>query len=189
MTALLANRPAAIARYDLATGTLQPLVEGAIRPALSPDGQRLAFIRQPVMPDAPYAALAVAGADGAGARALTGPETRLAGTAAPRWSPDNRRIIFAGAAPPPEDATPPAARPPTDGSLWLIDADGQGLRRLTDADLVAPRVAWNPDDSNVIAYTGGIGVMVRDLTTGQERRLAERGTYSNGIAWGTGGKP
>jgi len=41
----------------------------------------------------------------------------LAGTAAPRWSPDNRRIIFAGATPPPRTIhRPPHARRPTASS-------------------------------------------------------------------------
>ena len=75
--------------------------------------------------------LVVSRPDGSGRRRLS--ETSFG--VAPAWSPDGRRLAF----------------PRSDG-LYVVAADGSGLRRLTPAPGWSP--AWSPD-GELIAFVGG----------------------------------
>jgi uncharacterized protein YraI len=78
----------AIYLYDLATDQLTPLTSG-IDPAISPDGQRIAFTR-----DGGAGGLYVINRDGSGEQKLYGDHPLLR---APSWSPDGRWIVFSRA--------------------------------------------------------------------------------------------
>ncbi len=69
------------------------------------------------------------------------------------WSPDGTRIAFAGF---PFVLTGPVGPEPS--SVWVADADGSGLRRITEGDACRARddpcfsdqsVAWSPDGSRI----------------------------------------
>jgi Tol biopolymer transport system component len=113
---------------DLETGTRRTVTQGH-GPVWSPDGQWLAFTRHPGKRDA-RVTLHVIRADGTGERVVftqqrrdmrRGPQYPSPGgwPRDPIWSPDGRRIVF----------TKHFQRGNT---LWVVNADGTGLRRLSE---------------------------------------------------------
>jgi hypothetical protein len=90
-------------------------------PAWSPDGKLLAYVSN----DGGSRQVWSAAPDGTGARALTA----LNGVpASPTWSPDGAQIAFV-----------------LDGNLWAMNADGSGLRALTnEPDQPIRAVRWQP---------------------------------------------
>jgi Tol biopolymer transport system component len=93
-------------------------------PDVSSDGRLIAFTR--IEEDEPH--IHIAPLDGGESRRLTGSPSTLA-----RWSPDGSRIAFA------------SDRSYRSG-IWIIDADGNGERRLTD---VGGWPTWWPDGSRI----------------------------------------
>ena len=77
----------------------------------------------------------VINADGSGVRNLT-PKPRGAVYAAPAWSPDGRKIAFAGE---------------RDGNseIYLMNADGSGQRSLTSDLAYDGDPAWSPDGRKI----------------------------------------
>lgn len=130
----LAVRPRAdeggehIAVIDLDTGRRHVVARGS-GPVWSPEGRWLAFTRFPDAPDAPVT-LHVARADGTDERTVftqdaedmrNGPQYPSPGgwPRDPLWSPDGRRIVF-------------TKHFQTGNTLWIVNADGTGLRRLSE---------------------------------------------------------
>ena len=108
---------------------------------------------------------AVANADGSGQRMLT---RTSAGNLAPAWSPDGRKIAFVGrldrlAWPPPEPY--PAGR--HNFEIYVINADGSGLRRLT-RNTVADTFLVSSPDGRRIAFESNWQVWVAER--GRQRR-------------------
>ena len=107
---------------------------GAGAPSWSPDGKRLLYSTycwfgncgQPPV----GAQLFTVGLDG-----KTRQLTRLSGNSlAPRWSPDGKKIVFVR-----------NARAGPGGDVYVVGADGKGLRRVTRApDLGARGPDWGP---------------------------------------------
>ena len=106
-----------------------------VRPAWSPDGRRIAFVSQRDGNSEIY----VMNADGSGKRNLT---RNRANDDYPTWSPDGRRIAFLR-----------ARCAATTGRLgvlrfysyhlYVVNADGSGLRRLTLNAPTVEAVSWN----------------------------------------------
>jgi Tol biopolymer transport system component len=80
------------------------------------------------------ASVYVIGADGSSPRTLT--NRPLAFDASPAWSPDGARIAF--------ESTIDGKR-----AIWVMQADGQGLRRLTDGPGADASPAWSPEGSRI----------------------------------------
>lgn len=117
----------------------------------SPDGSRIAFDsdREGVR------AVFVASADGRDARRISG--TGYA--AVPSWSPDGQRIAFVRAEP----------RASHVWNLWLSDADGANVRRLTEHAVGQTwGASWFPDGRRV-AYSVETRLVILDLETGQRQ--------------------
>ena len=92
-----------------------------VRPAWSPDGRRIAFVSRRDGNSEVY----VMNADGSGKRNLT---RNRASDDYPTWSPDGRRIAFLrGRA----ATTRPRRHRVYSYHLYVVNADGSGLRRLT----------------------------------------------------------
>jgi Tol biopolymer transport system component len=131
---------------DIHGGGLRRLTEGRdrdIEPAWSPDGHQIAFVRD--YRDGSGSGIYVANADGSGLTNLI----RHAGPYGyPTWSPDGSRIAFtAGVRDSPVDWTE---------SLYVMNADGSNLRRLTDpAMLVYSPPSWSPDGMRIV-FNGSI---------------------------------
>lgn len=183
-----------LVRYNLAGGTIQPLVVDAMSGTLSRDGTRLAYLH--IDPQDLTATLMVGGADGNGAEPVPQPEPPLFLLFMPRWSPDGGHIAFTasggGAAP-----AQPSSRTwlerllgirvarahgaPTD--VWIADTGGRP-QRLTAQALDDARVAWSPDGTQLAVTNGSGGITLLDVATAEQRPLTDQGNYG-GIAWAT----
>jgi Tol biopolymer transport system component len=113
-------------------------------PAWSPDGRKLAFTRNEDVGESTTFSdddLFVMDADGDGVRQLTSErDGRSAGQ--PTWSPDGRRLAYIDA------ASVPSGQPSRPGVLFVMNADGSGVRRLGTGEFdVDP--AWSPDGSEI----------------------------------------
>ncbi len=114
-------------------------------PAWSPDGLRVAFSSNRTG----NWDIFVVNLDGSGLTQLT---DSPAAEVNPAWSPDGNRIVFASN----RDATEkdPAANPEyiPDSDIYVINADGSNLTRLTDADGEDMQPVYSPD-GGAIAFT------------------------------------
>ena len=111
---------------DVESGEETLLARGS-DPTWSPDGSRIAFIRD--------GNLYVIDVDGTGETKITNPTQPF--VASPHWLPDGSRLLFSFA-------------PPFEESVYVISADGGADLKLADG--YAP--VWSPDGER-IAFVGG----------------------------------
>ena len=141
-------------------------------PQWSPDGRRLAFVRDEE--------IWVVEADGSRLAKVTG---HRAGTSAPRWSPDGKRLAF-------------VSRRRGWSQVWVIDAPvprrgrpaneprPPEARALTPAGVDVTSLAWSPDGSQ-IAVTAQrrlddletAQIVLVDVATGVERTVAGESSF------------
>jgi TolB protein len=149
------------------------LVEGK-SPAWAPDGGRIAYCVH--MGPRGFGQIQVINADGSGRRQLTHVK---GGTCLPEWSPDGEKLAFTvygkepfisigdkngenvatitegyGARWSPDGKQLVFCRNPqgrkTKGSIWIVNADGTGARRIIedDSDILEP--TWFPDGNSIV---------------------------------------
>jgi eukaryotic-like serine/threonine-protein kinase len=148
---------------------------GASRPALSPDGNWLAFNSTEHQEE-----LFLIGADGSGFRQLTNDRVRNRG---PRWSPDGKRLAF-------------FSTRSGDWEIWTIRADGAGLRQITH--LAGQNVAWPvwSPDGRTLAYTiFGVNTFLIEMTKTWDEQtprklppLPDAKDLFNGWSWSPDGR-
>ncbi len=147
-----------IALYDYASGQKTYLTRGSrdYFPSLSRDGTMLAYtcaqeafgIRVKRVDD-----------PGRGER-LSLP---FAYTMGPSWSPTSDEIVFAGT---PDDSE--------HWNIWVVNADGSGLKELTRGGVENQYPVWSPDGQR-IAYTSNEGVHLMNADGTDQRLLAGTG--------------
>jgi Tol biopolymer transport system component len=193
------SRQLQVVRLDPATGAAQPLLADALDPALSRDGKQLAYLK--LSADGYTLSLNVAAPDGTGARELIAGQD-FQGFYAPRVSPAGKQIIVAAIGGPNTDTqgNPVNASVPTTldrlmalfepataeahglpWDLWAVNADGSGLRRLTNFYEDLPMSAFSPDGKQVaVMGLGGIYLMAPDGS--DLRRIDTQGDHG-GLDW------
>lgn len=177
---------------DVESGARTVIIEDALRPDVSPDGTRIVFVRQD---ESFVQTLWLANIDGSDQRLLAGPEDALGSFNSPRFSPDGSTIAFGGA-PPFEQLIAGdggelvsrnalrAAAPAYNGlpeDIWVIGADGSGLRMLAELQADLPSLTWS-DDGEHIYVLSGIGFFDIDPVEGSARRLGD-GTFHGQLDW------
>ncbi len=139
---------ARIVTVDLHSGRTAPLArlpEDAEEPTYSPDGTRLAFVRDKTLRrqlpklDRPRSELWVASADGSGATRLLSGKGYIS---SPSWDPSASRLAYIRN--PAAEATG-GLEPESGNRVMAVNADGTCLARvLTAPDLTVLGAAWRP---------------------------------------------
>jgi TolB protein len=131
-----------------ADGTGQTrLTDNSLRdryPSWSPDGTKIAFARDS-RSGGGFAEIYVMNADGTGQTRLTtivhDPSFIHGGDMHPSWSPDGTKIAFASY----RDATSTSYNP----EIYVMNADGSGITRLTNEFEYDGYPSWSPDGTKI----------------------------------------
>ncbi len=178
------SRADASGRYSLFTvapGTwrLRQVIRGCgwdWFPAWSPDGRRIAFARS----CGTSLDLYVVGADGKGLRRLVHTRTN---DEWPTWSPDGSKIAFVSGQPP---LTKPG-QADTDPDLWVVGADGRGLKRLTQNTVRDEAPAWSPDGEWIAFFSSRRGHQGLWVISADGRHAHPLGVVGGEPAWSPDG--
>jgi hypothetical protein len=133
------------------------------RPAISPDGTRVAFSAPIGDATLGVSGIAVANLDGTGFQGLTSPKYA---DFSPTWSPDGTRIAFIR-------DTESNLNVNTCCVLRVMDADGSNKRTIPGT-VGAANPAWSPA-GNEIAYNTAGGLFVTNLSGNNKRTIAAAG--------------
>ena len=156
-------------------------------PRFSPDGNRLALS---VMMDDGSAQIATTAADGSDLRVLTSTAGYASG---PDWAPGGSWLIYA-------NHTEPCAVYPActdDGTtrptLWRVNVDGSGEQPLGDPAAIDTEPHLSPDGQSVVydhldPKAPFFAFMIRDLTTGTDRRVFTADRDLEHPAWSPDGR-
>jgi Tol biopolymer transport system component len=113
--------------------------------------------------------------DGAGRRALTG--GREADDSDPAWSPDGSQVVF--------------ARSEQGGSdLYVVGADGKGLRKVSSVPSADTQPEWSPDGKRIAFTTDRVGnreVEVMSVDGGEPVNLSHNPAEDFGPTWSPDG--
>jgi Tol biopolymer transport system component len=151
--------------------------------AWSPDGRKLAFLRGRGCNDFTFS-LYVVRSDGSGLRDLTSKLGALncgGGSPAsdPAWSPDGRKLAFvrlnAGFGEP----------------IYVVKADGSGLRRLTRSSALDANPTWSPDGRKLVFVSdrdGNSEVYVMNANGKGQRNLTRNPAHDADPAWSPDGQ-
>jgi Tol biopolymer transport system component len=99
------------------------------------------------------------------------------------WSPDGRRLAFDG----------PALPPATGRALFVMNADGSGLRQVGRGDLRRHNPNWSPDGTKLVfVQDNGSGAGSGDIYTittggGSLKRLTTAAAWDGNPDWGPDG--
>ena len=93
----------------------------------------------------------------------------------PVVSPDGKQLTFAAL-----------------GDIWTMPLGGNGMpTRLTDDTFVDTDPSWSPDGTKIVFSSdraGGMDIWVRDLKTGQDKRMSSLPSAEMSAAWAPNGR-
>jgi dipeptidyl aminopeptidase/acylaminoacyl peptidase len=143
---------------DLVDGSTERFLHGP--GAWSPDGETIVFSREPADSygnDLRPPKLVLMNADGTDVRPLGSPQ--IVGSH-PRWSPDGKRIAFVS------ERDHNGRTQLRDSRLWhnevyVVNADGSGLRRITRTREHETGVTWSPGGKRLVFVSGVPGGIKR----------------------------
>lgn len=121
----------------------------------SPDGRFVAYVRRP-FDDLNRLDIRLVEVESGQVRALTG--TSKERDWSPRWSPDGSRLLF-------------LSERSGWNELWLVQADGSGLRQFTRAGRDVGDPAWSPDGSRIACTVNEEGALHLALVDGASGAL------------------
>jgi Tol biopolymer transport system component len=181
-----ASQPPRIERVA-AGGGRQMIVPAAGSPSVAPDGTRLLYVRQEPTPAIAVSSLAD------GSQRIVVDDDRFGAMASPRFSPDGAWIAFTATLGPPDRELRPLSREARSAGervaghnapwdVWLVRADGSGLRRLDWLDDDELSVAWSPD-GRVLAAFGVRGLVLLARDDGRAELVARGGFGGLDWAW------
>ena len=128
--------------------------------ALSPDGQRVAWVQSTAATTTKQTYISKAAAGSAPIKIDIGNSNERA-DAEPAWSPDSKTLAFLSTANEKNEQR----------QLWIVNADGSGVKKLTKLNGYAARPRWSRDGKQVaVLYIEGAGgggpLMAHPPTTG-----------------------
>lgn len=155
-------------------------------PAWSPDGKQIAFVRQDAVDGA--GEIYVMNADGSALGRLT---FSAGNDLMPTWSKDGKRIAFVSAR---DDPSPVTAS--SDGwDIYVMNADGSDVSRLTDTRGVDRDPSWSMDGKQIAFVSSRDGrdqattdIYVVTVDNLQVTRLTAEGADVGDPSWAPGGK-
>lgn len=169
-----AEKDGDIYTMDSAGGSVRRLTANfryELQPKWSPDGTKIVFSRF----DGVYA-IYVMRADGTGVMKITSPS----GTndLSPSWSPSGRQIAFVR-----QSAQP---RGYLTGQVFVVNADGRGLRRISGEPGEYSGLSWSPDGTSFAYLRQGYLYLMRPDGL-DARRLLSSYPSVMGFAWSPDG--
>ncbi len=123
----------------------------------SPDGATIAFMSNRHQPGEPVSAIFVMDADGSNIRKV-GPDD-IPFQVAPDFSPDGTKIVFTGGASPSAGGVPSL-------ELYVMNADGTGLRQMTSLGAFKSCPRWSPDGARILVAKDADELLVVDAASG-----------------------
>lgn len=153
-----------------------------IEPSFDPRGDRIVFEIDRDMPaSVQRASIAVVRSDGSGLRVIVNGPATGTDDREPNWSPDGRWIVF--------------QRRVRAGNwqLYVVRADGTGLRRVTSSDSEDTDASWAPD-SRWIVYSSDYGgldhanLFVIPVRGGRPARITRESYYDGAPSWSPDGR-
>ena len=136
--------------------------------ALSPDGRSLAFVSTRGAGSTDIHLLDLQSGE---VRNLT--ETP-GGDYRPSWSPDGRMLAFSSDRGKPPRISAGRWEHLHEPSLYVMDADGENVRRLTAGDQLAGSPKWSPDGRSIVFYELAAEDTFRARGLGGQARLESR---------------
>lgn len=174
-------------RYHLETGEVENIAENGIWPALSPDGQKIAYVH--IDPNTTASSLMLADADGQNKLELLGYEL-FAAVDAPVFAPDGSLILFSAADS--EEISRPwweivlgiqTARAHTLPSDWYqLPLTGGEPERLTEIGAVGLYGRFAPDNAALFAFASQDGLFMMS-PTGENVALFNEGSFKDSLSW------
>jgi Tol biopolymer transport system component len=166
-----------IEQLDLTSGRRTRVIENGVDPSVAPAGDRLVYLA--VDPVTQAERLMRLNLPQATQQPLVGPDDHLALMSAFAWSPDSGRIAFAAIdlnAPPVipggGQAGPPVLQSghPFAQDVWVVNADGSGLRRIAELAVNQPSIAWSKDGARLYVL-GATGFWRVDAASGATEQI------------------
>jgi len=134
-------------------------------PVWSPDGEHIAFRSDR---DRTWGKLWLMNPDGTNQRSLTDIGSIACGAARFQWSPDATRLFFMRT-----DHEKWWHLDPNELDIYVINADGSNMRKLTDDPLDELATSWSPDSRRILFTRGDKGIYIMNSDGSNQTKLID----------------